>query len=39
VIAFHEQLIDTIAAHESDKAGAMMEAMLVRGEKQLLENM
>ena len=39
VIAFHEQLIDTIAAHEADKAGAMMEAMLLRGEKQLLENM
>ena len=39
VIAFHEQLINTIAAHESDKAAAMMEAMLVRGEKQLLDSM
>lgn len=38
VIAFHQQLLDTIAAHKTEQAAAMMEAMLVRGEKQLLES-
>lgn len=39
VIRFHKVLIDTIAEHNPEKAAALMEEMLVRGEKQLLESM
>jgi len=39
VIAFHEQLLGLIEARKPDQAAALMEEMLVRGERQLLESM
>jgi fatty acid metabolism transcriptional regulator FadR len=39
VIAFHEKLIGLIEARKPDQAAALMEEMLERGEKQLLESM
>lgn len=38
VIAFHVQLIEAIANHQPENAASLMEAMLVRGEKQLFES-
>jgi fatty acid metabolism transcriptional regulator FadR len=39
VIAFHELLLGLIAAHQPDQAAALMEEMLIRGERQLFESM
>lgn len=37
VITYHRRLIDAIAARQPDQAAAVMEEMLVRGERQLME--
>ena len=37
VQGYHAQLIEALAEHDADKSAAIMEEMLVRGEKQLLE--
>lgn len=39
VIAYHEKLLEAIAGHKADEAATIMEEMLVRGERQLLENL
>lgn len=39
VITFHEKLLGLIEARKPDQAAALMEEMLVRGEKQLFESM
>ena len=39
VIAYHEKLLEAIVGRKADEAAAIMEEMLVRGERQLLENL
>jgi DNA-binding GntR family transcriptional regulator len=37
VQGYHATLIEALAEHDAEKSAAIMEEMLVRGEKQLLE--